>query len=140
MRYGGLPIAMLTLTPRYSAMTPRENRTAPVHSRVTTISDVHPAGTASPVILATTSPTATSPTRSEKATPSALTSRRARVPPVSTMPQKCDARVGEDYPDRRSPSARNSTGAVTGGPADHPSATSRYTPAPAYAATLRPPS
>ena len=43
MRYGGLPIAIFTLTPMYSAMTPSENKTAPdVTSRMTTV-DAQPA-------------------------------------------------------------------------------------------------
>src|SRR5664279_321169 len=42
MRYAGFPIAMFTLTPMYSAMTPRENRIAPVLRRTTTIVEVQP--------------------------------------------------------------------------------------------------
>ena len=52
MRYGGFPIAMFTLTPMYSAITPRENRIAPVPSRTTTMVDAHPSGTESPKIRA----------------------------------------------------------------------------------------
>ncbi len=43
IRYSGLPMAIVSVTPRYSAMTPRENRMAPEKKQTAMIMEVQPA-------------------------------------------------------------------------------------------------
>ncbi len=90
IRYGGLPIAMFTLTPMYSAMMPSENRMAPAPSSTMTIVDAQPSGTAPPVSARDRGcRPPPRPRRLRTGCRAALTSRRPRVPLESTIRQKC---------------------------------------------------
>ena len=85
---------MFTATPTYSAITPRENRITPVQISTTTVSDVQPCTGAGWVICRIDQEDRDQETRAaRKATPSMLTSRSPRVPPVRTIRQKCESRL-----------------------------------------------
>ena len=80
-------MAMLTATPRYSAITPRAKRTAPELTSETTMAEAQPASSMWPESLSPMMTAANRIPTTASATPSMLTRRSIRVPPVMTIRQ-----------------------------------------------------
>jgi len=110
MKYGGLPIALVAAIPKYSAKIPSENRVPPLVTSRMTMTDVHPwTGTWLVSFAQTTHPVRPTATTPRKA-PKSVTIRSGRVPEVSTIRQKWDARRGVEKPEGRPRSSRIATG------------------------------